>query len=867
MKYILERLTTYFTSIPDQVREKKWFVWLFFIITTVIIGVGIKDAKFDMTIDSWFTEDDPIKVALNQFRNQFGSEDGIYLVYKAKDGDIFSYQSLKAVQGIRDEILNFRLRLEPGETSMLDRIEKVETIVSANVLNVQNDILISKKFIGQQIPSSREERERLRKLALKQKDFSLLYHSKDFQYGGIFIRTDLGTIPLDQEPEISIEDADDEEEEVAMEMDESAVFENVKFKPVEMGTYLGLMAAINQVIHKPEFQNHLEYFPVGNAPLMDIMMEMMEEMGPMYLGMILIIVILLWVLFRSFSAVLWPITIIVLSAIWTVGLMGWFGVVMTTMLILTIMLILAVGTADAIHIISGYLYFRNHKGEDHHRALKSAYHKSALPCLLTSITTMIGMFALSISPISHITTFGYTSAMGVGFAYLFSIYLLPLMLDLWSPVKNPTPKREKPSPVLSSIRTQYLRFKIAIPDFSVLLQKRLDKILPFVEKRPLSIALFFLSIFIICVYGATQVRIDSNISEAVKEGHILKVIYDTVDKNMMGSQNMEILIDVGEVDGVQDPDILKAMDLFQKELIKKHVGLVVRTYSLANVVKDAFQLLNENQEEMYKIPVKKDVLIQTLFLFNNANPEDRRRLVSDNYSKTHISVQLYNSGSYQYIEFFKAVQEDMKKHFDPFKDKYPQMEISITGGLALMMELMDYISWTQLKSLALAISIISLILIFIFGSFRVGAMAIIPNLIPATITFGLLGLFDIPLDSDTIIIAPVIIGIAVDDTIHFISHYRSEVIKDGNIHRAIKNSIQEVGQAITFTSVILGLGFLIMATSSYLSMVKVGAFGSLAIFVALLCDLFLLPAFILILKPTFLSSKEKAEVKNSRNDI
>lgn len=865
MKHILKGLTSYFTAIPDQIRDKRWFMWGFFFIATILIGYGISKAKFDMTMDSWFSEDDPIKIALTEFRNQFGSEDGIYLVYKAKDGDIFSYESLKAVQGIRNDILNFRLKLKEGETSMLDRIEKVETIVSANVLTVKNNLLISKQLIGSHIPTSQEAREALRQQALKQKDFALLYYSKDFQYGGIFIRTDLGTIPLDQASSSSNEEMEEVEDEAfSMEVDESAVVETAKFKPVEMDTYLGLMSAVKGVIQKPEYQDHLEYFPVGNAPLMDIMIEMMEEMGPMYMGMILIIITLLWVLFRSFSAVLWPITIIILSAVWTVGIMGWFGVVMTTMLILTVMLILAVGTADAIHIISGYLYFRNHKRQDHQQALTSAYHKSALPCLLTSITTMIGMFALSVSPISHITTFGYTSAMGVGFAYLFSIYLLPLMLDLWSPVKASTPKKDTTIPILSSVRSGYLKLKTLVPDFSLLLQKRLDKILPFVEKRPASITLFFLSIFMVCVYGATQVRIDSNISEAVKEGHILKVIYDTVDQHMMGSQNMEILIDVGQIDGVQDPEVLKAMELFQQDLEEKHKELVVRTHSLTNIVKDAFKIINENREDMYRIPEDKDVLTQTLFLFNNANPEDRRRLVSDNYRKTHISVQLYNSGSYQYIEFFKAAKADMKRRFDPLKERYPELETSITGGLALMMELMDYISWTQLKSLALAISIISVILIFIFGSFRVGFMAIIPNLIPATITFGLLGLFDIPLDSDTIIIAPVIIGIAVDDTIHFISHYRSEVIKDGDIHRAIKNSLQEVGQAITFTSIILGLGFLIMATSSYLSMVKVGAFGSLAIFMALLCDLFLLPAFILLLKPTFLSHKEKKALASSK---
>jgi predicted RND superfamily exporter protein len=138
-----------------------------------------------------------------------------------------------------------------------------------------------------------------------------------------------------------------------------------------------------------------------------------------------------------------------------------------------------------------------------------------------------------------------------------------------------------------------------------------------------------------------------------------------------------------------------------------------------------------------------------------------------------------------------------------------------------------------------------------------GGLSIIPNLIPATLIFGLLGILGVALDADTMIIAPVIIGIAVDDTIHFITHYRDEVLKDGDIVRSIRNTIHEVGQAIAFTSLVLGLGFLMLAFSSNTSFIKVGIFGSLAIFAALLSDLFLLPALILAFKPTFSAKTRK----------
>ncbi|MCP4160633.1 MAG: MMPL family transporter [Deltaproteobacteria bacterium] len=854
MKNILNNLNIYFQTVPNQLRKIRWIILSLFIILTVIIAIGIPKSKFDMTMDSWFSDDNSVKVALNEFRSEFGSDEDIFLVYKPKDGDIFSEKSLRLAESIRNELLNFRFKLKKNETSQLKRITRINTIVSTKVLKVNKDTLISEKFIGNNFPKDYIAREIIRKKGFKQKDFPLSYFSKDCKYGGILIETDIGTTLLDEEKdnaskkqEVKSSDFDgelgSEDEEIEMDIDQSSSGEKIKFKPVAFEEYLDLMKDLNKIILKPEYTEHFEYFPVGNPPLMEFFMKMMEEMGPLYMTMLIIMVMLLWFLFRSFSAVLWPICIVVLSTVWTVGIFGWLGTTITTMLVLTVMLILAVGIADTIHILSGYLYFRN-EGISHREALNLTYLKAGLPCLLTTITTMAGMLALSYTPILHIKVFGFMSAAGVGFAYIFTIYLLPLLMDMWTPVLRK--KKNKKSVAIF--------FKKYIPDFVQIIQNLLENIIPMVRKAPYLYISFFLSIFILCVYGSTKVKVDSNIIETTKPGSSLRRTYEVVDKHMMGTQNLEIFIDMHKENALQDPQVLHAIEEIQNKIETKYKHLVVKTNSLVNIVKDAYKVLNEDREDMYIIPNDPLVLSQTLFLFNNANSKDRKKMVSDDYSKSHISVQLYNSGSYEYTSFFKDVQKDIGLSFKPLKDKYPKKEITVTGGLALMMELTDYISWTQVKSLGLAIAIISLLLIFLFGSFKVGFLSVIPNLIPATMTFGLLGLFDIALDSDTLIIAPVIIGIAVDDTIHFLTHYRAEVLKDGNIIKALENTVKEVGQAITFTTLILGFGFFIMSFSTNMSLVKMGTFGSLAIFTALFCDLFMLPALILITSKPMQSS-------------
>ncbi|MCP4751632.1 MAG: MMPL family transporter, partial [Proteobacteria bacterium] len=376
------------------------------------------------------------------FRAEFGSDDGVFIVYKPKDGDVFSRKSLQAVQGLREELLNFRMRLKEGETSTLEHVTRIDTLVNASILKSEHDSLVSGKLVGRTVPEAPEELEAIRRTAVAQKSFPLLYFSKDYQYGGIRIETDFGAIlkeapsgtdAFESEDEVEGEgEFTEEDDEIDMEVDETATVEKVEFQTTEMGEYLGLMEEIWKVLGKSKYADHLEYYPIGNAPMMEFGKEILAEMTIMYPAMLIIMLFLLFFLFRSFSAVLWPILVVVLSSVWTVGLAGWAGITITTMLMLTVMLILAVGTADSIHILSGYLYFHS-GGHDHEDAVRLAYRKSGLACMLTSLTTMAGMLALTLTRISHIQVFGFMSALGVGMAFLFTIYLLPAMLDLWAP--------------------------------------------------------------------------------------------------------------------------------------------------------------------------------------------------------------------------------------------------------------------------------------------------------------------------------------------------------------------------------------------------------------------------------------------------
>ncbi|MBX3711505.1 MAG: MMPL family transporter [Lysobacter sp.] len=840
MKRLMDGMARYFEQVPDRMRRRKVVAWLFFLAATVFLAMGIGRARFDASIEGWFDQDDPMIVAFDWFHHEFGSDDHLYIAYKPKDGDVFSEQSLKTLLALHQEIEAKVAALQPGDGSALKHVVKVSSLINAPVLRAEEDVLISRKLVGDRVPDTAEGREALRSLAQTQDAFPLLYFSKDFKHGGLLIETNFGAIPID---EAGVDDA------VAVDIDAGGIDLSApeapvpggeqarpKFKPTDLAEYLTLMEAVKAIIHKPEYAAHFEYYPVGAIAAAEFNLEMISEMGMLNVAALLIIMLLLWMLFRSLSAVFWPIVIVILSCVWMVGITAWLGLPITAFVMIAVMLTLAIGVADTVHVLSEYMSARN-AGREHPDAMRHAFRHVAVACLLTSVTNIAAMLALSITPVVPIKVFAFMCALGVALPFLFTAYMLPLMLDLWAPKKAADFDRTLAGRVL--------------PDVSALLSRMLRHVLPIVERRPSAFIAAFMAVFVVCIYGASQTRIDTDPVGSFAEDSLMKRSVRLVDANMMGAQSMEVYLDLGVENAFHDPAVLHAVEKLQERIETRYDTLVVRTSSIVDTVKNSYRTLNQGRPEMYVIPESSGAVSQTLFLFNQSNPEDRRTLVSDNYDKARISVRMYNAGSYVYARSWEQMGADIEATVAEIRKTYPQAQVSITGALALMMQGADYLTRSQVTNFALALVLISGILLLMFGTLKAGAVALIPNLIPAILAYGLLGLLDIPLDITTMMIAPIIIGIAVDDTVHFLTRYRSEVSAHGDIRRALRTTIDDTGQAVVFTTLVLGLGFGIMGFASDGSVSNLGIFGSLALLMGLLNDLFLLPAMILLFKLDF----------------
>ena len=891
----LLRVSALFATAPDRVlKARRKLLAAILILTAFFLYELLVHGKFDLSYDSFLDAEDPAILALNEYRRQFGSDDNLFLVYEAKDGDVFSRQSLEAVRRLTDDLENWQ-SLDPSEHTLtprgvtidlgeLQHLRRIQSITNLRVQRNEGVTLRSERLIPAELPESDEALAAIKANALAEDDYLLAFYSADARYGALMIQTDFGAmtksdfVPAVDAEELELDTSfdsfafDDGDSTLGLEYDETAKIDERVFEPVDMLGYTAFYNAAQSVFSK--YDTELTFSAVGNPPLMGFLTGVLMQLQYLGLGVIAVFSFLLWSLFRSASAVIWPVTTIIVSIIWMWGITVWLGVATSQMIGLSCLLVFAVGIANCIHVISAYFGFKK-EGEEHRAALSLAYEKTGLAILVTSLTTMAGVLSLTASEIVPIKVFSVMSALGVLMAFLFSVFLLPLLLDIWHPgsISGKPSLAERLGARWKTFNTNtqivlsiaycaavvilvgwtigaYLVFTSFLAYFVINWGSRILSLLPYYTQRfPYLILAIFATIFFVCAYGTSKLKIDSNMTELTREGNPMRVAYDIVDQNMAGAQMMVIMIDSKRSDGLLEPSVMRAVDTLQTRIESSYSDQVTRTYSLANIIKDTNEIMNDGDPAYYRIPDSQQMISQLLYLFNSANPEDRRSLVSDDYSRASVSLNIYNAGSYEYEQFFERISADIDEIFADAREINPELDVYLTGSMALLMRLADEVASSQFSSFSIAFAVVSGIMILALGSLQAGLIAMVPNLIPALLSFGLMGLLGVSLDIDTLLIAPLIMGIAVDDTIHFMTHYRVELLKTRSIERALRSTIEEVGQAVMFTTLVLGLGFALLSFSDYLGMAKMGFFGALAIFIALLCDLFLIPAMIIIFRP------------------
>ena len=533
-----------------------------------------------------------------------------------------------------------------------------------------------------------------------------------------------------------------------------------------------------------------------------------ETLVPM---MFLAIVLMMWLLLRSLAGTIATVVIIFITIIATMGIAGWAGFFLSTASVNVPTLVMTLAVADCIHVIATMTYGLR-QGMNKREALEYSMRLNVMPIFVTSFTTAIGFASLNFASVPIIRDLGTLTALGAMLAFAFSVVILPAML------------------MVLPMRTHKLaesksRFMQDLGNWVVTHHRTL---LP--------------ATFAFCV-GVGVFTFNNQINDIATdyfdESTAFRQSTDFQTENLSGMSSVDFALFTEQESGINNPATLKDIETFANWLREQpEVDHVV-------TITDTFNRLNKNMhgddESYYRLPEEKDLAAQYLLLYEMSLPYglDLNNQLNIDKSATRITVTMQNLGSKEFTDFDQRAHQWIK-HNAP--------ELRITSGSPNIM--FAYVGEENMASMIrgtlLALLIISVLLVFALRSWRMGAISLLPNLLPAAVGFGAWGILNGQINMGLSVVMSMSLGIIVDDTVHFLSKYWNARKEGMNAEEAVRYAFLNVGRALWITTLVLTVGFSVLSMSEFLLNEDMGKLTAIIIVFALAIDFLFLPSFLIV---------------------
>lgn len=511
----------------------------------------------------------------------------------------------------------------------------------------------------------------------------------------------------------------------------------------------------------------------------------------------LVILILLF-FFRSVKGVVVPLTVVLICVVWILGFMAFLNVPLNVLTIAIPVIVGVISLSDVIHIISR---FSEEKEVNKYKKLELTQRDMLKAIVLTSVTTSFGFLSLIPSQIKVFIEFGFFTALGVLFAFVLAYFLLPILM------------------------------------FFVDGFKMHDSLLKTVPKRDYKkrVIMGTSVIFVLCIAGIVQVKNDS-------------YIYDDIDATDQASKSIKMLGE--DFYGIRDLSIAITLKDSTKKMLSFEVveklnalqTFIDSTYCLKNhtsvitLIRQMNRAMNGGQKDFFSLPSGEREYRHLLkLLAKNKQYFDINQFLSKDKKSTFIYSKIKDIGSYE----INLRNEKLKTYVA--QNLADVFQVTPTGGSYVLDQTNFSVTETMFYSLLTIILLIFIIISGLFRSLRVGLISLLPNVFPLLIILAIIGWFDMGINISTSIVFTIVFGIAVDDTIHFLSRYKIEKKRASSIEEAVKETIVTSGSAISLTTIILVAGFGVLMFSQFNANFLTGMFVCIGLVVALLSDLFLLP--------------------------
>jgi predicted RND superfamily exporter protein len=345
-------------------------------------------------------------------------------------------------------------------------------------------------------------------------------------------------------------------------------------------------------------------------------------------------------------------------------------------------------------------------------------------------------------------------------------------------------------------------------------------------------------LIVLAVLGALQTTFTHNGLIWFPEDDRVRTDFAVIDEKLGGSISLEVVIDTREPGGLYDPDLLEDIERIRWgiENLARDPIVIGKATSILDVVRETHQALNENRSEMRRIPETREAVAQELLLFENSGSDATEELVDSEFQLARLNLRVPFCDALVFPAFLAQIEELIEERVGDRAD------FKLTGLMMLLAEIFDSMIKSMMRSYAFALIVITPLMMLLLGSFRRGLVSMIPNLMPVVAVLGVMGWLGAPLDSTTIVVGAMVIGIAVDDTIHFMHKFHRYFEETGDLETAVAETMRTTGSALLFTSLVLVAGFSIFGLSEMANIRVFGLLSAFAAAVAFLADLLVAPA-------------------------
>ena len=723
----------------------------------VDLRTGRPRVEVDPAIDRLLPEGDDERRFYDHARELFGSDQFVLLVLET--GDAFSAPALERLRAITETVAHV-----PG-------VHRVVSLTSASDIEDRDGELYVGPFFDQ-VPATPAGRDALRERVSSHPLYGRTLVSVDGQASAVLVSFD------------RMDDREFVERRLSDRVVEAAVAIPGEGRVLVTGT------------------PHIK---------LNLSRTILSEMGFIVPGVLGMSLLLSAFAFRTLRGAALPMVAIGSAELWTLGAMGWAGTPFNLVSNIVPPLVITLGFATTMHVMSEYYELLHHQPapdrEANRAVVAQVLEEMGLAIFVNGITTMLGFASVMVSSVSAVREFGFWSCVGVAAVTVLSLGLIPATLVLLGPAKR-LPRQPGGATVD--------RIAEALAAFAV--------------RRRRWIFGTSLALLAVCAFGIVRVRISTGLVENFYESSAIRTTFDEVSRRFRGLNSFFVVIEADEDGAFTQPENLRALRELQDWLEQQpEVG---HTASLADPVRVLNRAFEGNAPEALAIPERASQVKQLLRFGGDDVTQgfvDAKRRTANVVVRTGLT----DSG---------PIGELLARIEGRLEELPRRLHGRVTGDALLLRHTVDQIAIGEFRSIGTAMITIYGMLALLLTSFRVGLFALIPNVLPIAVYFGVLGLLDIPLNISTSLIAAITLGISVDDTVHYFARFALEARRLGNEVKATASTLRSVIRPVTFTTVGLCLGFLVLTLSELRYQVQFGVLSAFTMAVAWVLEMTLSPA-------------------------